>query len=131
MNAYEKKKPLCQIKFYDFINVQIGEEESKEPKKVVWDGHTASMEKVTQKARENISIEEQIKTIHKVKGFMYVPADPSTHKRGRVRQPKSWRRLMLSTLIILVIDVAQIIKDILFYVFAIYIIKCIINQYKC
>lgn len=130
MNAYEKKT-LCQIKFYDFINVQIGEEESKEPKKVVWDGHTASMEKVTQKARENISIEEQIKTIHKVKGFMYVPADPSTLKRGRVRQPKSWRRLMLSTLIILVIDVAQIIKDILFYVFAIYIIECIINQYKC
>ncbi|XP_048747370.2 splicing factor 3A subunit 1-like [Ostrea edulis] len=52
------------------IGKKIGEEETKEPKKVVWDGHTASMEKVTQKARENISIEEQIKTIHKVKGFM-------------------------------------------------------------
>ena len=48
---------------------QIGEEEKRE-KKVVWDGHTASMEKVTQKARENISIEEQIATIHKAKGLM-------------------------------------------------------------
>ncbi|KAK3096249.1 hypothetical protein FSP39_024939 [Pinctada imbricata] len=52
------------------VGKKIGEEETKEPKKVVWDGHTASMEKVTQKARENISIEEQIKVIHKVKGFM-------------------------------------------------------------
>lgn len=50
---------------------QIGEEEKKE-KKVVWDGHTASMEKVTQKARENITIEEQIAVIHKVKGLLYV-----------------------------------------------------------
>jgi splicing factor 3A subunit 1 len=38
--------------------------------KVIWDGHTASMEKVTQKARENISIEEQIATIHKVQGLV-------------------------------------------------------------
>jgi hypothetical protein len=30
----------------------------------------ASMEKVTQKARENISIEEQIATIHKTKGLV-------------------------------------------------------------
>lgn len=48
---------------------QIGEEERKE-QRVVWDGHTASMEKVTQKARENISIEEQIATIHKTKGLV-------------------------------------------------------------
>ena len=48
---------------------QIGEEERKD-QRVVWDGHTASMEKVTQKARENISIEEQIATIHKTKGLV-------------------------------------------------------------
>lgn len=51
------------------IGKKIGEEEKKE-KKVVWDGHTASMEKVTQKARENITIEEQIAVIHKVKGLL-------------------------------------------------------------
>ncbi|KAL5004725.1 hypothetical protein ScPMuIL_018181 [Solemya velum] len=51
------------------IGKKIGEEEKKE-KKVVWDGHTASMEKITQKARENISIEEQIAVIHKVKGLV-------------------------------------------------------------
>ena len=38
--------------------------------KVIWDGHTASMERVTQKARENISIEEQIAVIHKNKGLV-------------------------------------------------------------
>lgn len=51
------------------IGKKIGEEEKKE-KKIVWDGHTASMEKVTQKARENISIEDQIAVIHKVKGLV-------------------------------------------------------------
>jgi len=48
---------------------QIGEED-KRATKVVWDGHTASMEKVSQRARENISIEEQIATIHKTKGLL-------------------------------------------------------------
>ena len=52
-----------------FIAPQIGEEEHK-VQKVVWDGHSASMEKVSQKARENISIEEQIAVIHKVKGLV-------------------------------------------------------------
>ena len=50
--------------------LQIGEEEKKEKAKVIWDGHTASMEKVSQKARENITIEDQIAVIHKVKGFL-------------------------------------------------------------
>lgn len=59
---------MSLISFID-NNLQIGEEEKKD-KKVVWDGHTASMEKVTQKARENISIEEQIAVIHKVKGLV-------------------------------------------------------------
>ena len=51
------------------VCVQIGEED-KRATKVVWDGHTASMEKVSQRARENISIEEQIATIHKTKGLL-------------------------------------------------------------
>lgn len=51
------------------IGKKIGEEE-KRATKVVWDGHTASMEKVSQRARENISIEEQIATIHKTKGLV-------------------------------------------------------------
>lgn len=60
------------------IGKKIGEEERRE-KKVIWDGHTASMEKVTQKARENISIEEQIAVIHKVKGLV---ADEEKEKIG-------------------------------------------------
>ncbi|XP_055868516.1 splicing factor 3A subunit 1-like [Biomphalaria glabrata] len=52
------------------IGKKIGEEEKKETK-VVWDGHTASMEKVSQLARENISIEEQIATIHRAKGLVH------------------------------------------------------------
>ncbi|KAL4220170.1 splicing factor 3a [Mactra antiquata] len=54
------------------IGKKIGEEEDegKKEKKVVWDGHTASMEKVAQKARENFSIDEQIANIHKVKGLV-------------------------------------------------------------
>ncbi|XP_063430548.1 splicing factor 3A subunit 1-like [Mytilus trossulus] len=60
------------------IGKKIGEEERKE-QRVVWDGHTASMEKVTQKARENISIEEQIATIHKTKGLV---ADEEKEKIG-------------------------------------------------
>lgn len=51
------------------IGKKIGEEDKKATK-VVWDGHTASMEKVSQRARENISIEEQIATIHKTKGLV-------------------------------------------------------------
>ncbi|KAK3603715.1 hypothetical protein CHS0354_023328 [Potamilus streckersoni] len=52
------------------IGKKIGEEDERKKEKVVWDGHTASMEKVTQKARENISIEEQIAVIHKAKGLL-------------------------------------------------------------
>ncbi|XP_060586452.1 splicing factor 3A subunit 1-like [Ruditapes philippinarum] len=54
------------------IGKKLGEEEDegKKDKKVVWDGHTASMEKVAQKARENFSIDEQIANIHKVKGLV-------------------------------------------------------------
>jgi splicing factor 3A subunit 1 len=52
------------------IGKKIGEEEKKEKTKVIWDGHSASMEKVSQKARENITIEDQIAVIHKVKGLL-------------------------------------------------------------
>ena len=49
--------------------LQLGEEEKKETK-VIWDGHSTSMEKVTQKARENITVEDQIAVIHKNKGLL-------------------------------------------------------------
>ena len=49
---------------------QIGEEETRSNEKMVWDGHSASMEKVSQKARENISVEQQIANIHKSKGLV-------------------------------------------------------------
>lgn len=51
------------------IGKKIGESEERKPQKVIWDGHTASMERVTQKARENISIDDQIASIHK-SGFV-------------------------------------------------------------
>lgn len=52
--------------------LQIGEEEKKRPEKVTWDGHTGSMEAATRAARANITIEEQILQIHKIKGLLYV-----------------------------------------------------------
>jgi len=61
------------------IGKKIGEEDKKEKTKVVWDGHSASMEKVSQKARENITIEDQIAVIHKVQGLV---ADDEKEKIG-------------------------------------------------
>ena len=61
------------------IGRKIGEEDKKEKTKVIWDGHSASMEKVSQKARENITIEDQIAGIHKVKGLV---ADDEKEKIG-------------------------------------------------
>jgi len=61
------------------IGKKIGEEDKKEKAKVVWDGHSASMEKVSQKARENITIEDQIAVIHKVQGLV---ADDEKEKIG-------------------------------------------------
>ncbi|XP_035224925.1 splicing factor 3A subunit 1-like isoform X2 [Stegodyphus dumicola] len=52
------------------IGKKIGEEEKKRPEKVTWDGHTASMEAATRAARANITIEEQIQQIHKIKGLL-------------------------------------------------------------
>ena len=61
------------------IGKKIGEQDTREKAKVIWDGHTASMEKVTQRARENITISEQIAVIHKVKGLV---ADEEKEKIG-------------------------------------------------
>lgn len=53
------------------IGKKIGEEEDTSSKqKVIWDGHTASMEATTRKAQANISIEEQIAALHKAKGLL-------------------------------------------------------------
>uniref|UniRef100_A0A293MY77 Splicing factor 3A subunit 1 n=1 Tax=Ornithodoros erraticus TaxID=265619 RepID=A0A293MY77_ORNER len=52
------------------IGKKIGEEERRLPEKVTWDGHTGSMEAATKAARANITIEEQIQQIHKIKGLL-------------------------------------------------------------
>ncbi|XP_076067549.1 splicing factor 3a subunit 1 [Oratosquilla oratoria] len=65
------------------IGKKIGEEEKRE-EKVTWDGHTASMEAATRAARANISINEQIHQIHKVKGLL-----PDEEKEKIGPQPKS------------------------------------------
>ena len=48
-----------------FFPIQIGEEDKKPQEKVVWDGHSASMERVTQKARDNIG--QQMAAIQKAR----------------------------------------------------------------
>ena len=52
------------------IGRKVGEEEKKEKVKVTWDGHSSSSEKVIQKIRENVSIEQQIADIHKSRGML-------------------------------------------------------------
>ncbi|XP_050303574.1 splicing factor 3A subunit 1 [Anthonomus grandis grandis] len=52
------------------IGKKIGEEESRKDEKVTWDGHTSSVEAATRAARANITLEEQIHQIHKVKGLL-------------------------------------------------------------
>lgn len=52
------------------IGRKIGEEEQRKHEKVTWDGHMNSMEATSRAARANISIEEQIQHIHKVKGLL-------------------------------------------------------------
>lgn len=51
------------------IGKKAGEEE-KRGDKVVWDGHTASMERATKLAQANITLDEQIEAIHKAKGLI-------------------------------------------------------------
>uniref|UniRef100_A0A1B6CAA6 Splicing factor 3A subunit 1 n=1 Tax=Clastoptera arizonana TaxID=38151 RepID=A0A1B6CAA6_9HEMI len=52
------------------IGKKIGEEDKKKEDKVTWDGHTSSVEAATRAARANITIEDQIHQIHKVKGLL-------------------------------------------------------------
>ncbi|XP_072163145.1 splicing factor 3A subunit 1-like [Diadema setosum] len=58
------------------IETQIGkkigeeEEEDKNKQKVIWDGHSASMEATTRKAQAGITLEDQINAFHKSKGLL-------------------------------------------------------------
>ncbi|KAF7280365.1 splicing factor 3a subunit 1 [Rhynchophorus ferrugineus] len=52
------------------IGKKIGEEDIRKDEKVTWDGHTSSVEAATRAARANITLEEQIHQIHKVKGLL-------------------------------------------------------------
>ena len=52
------------------IGKKIGEEDVRKDDKVTWDGHSSSIEATTRAASSNISIEEQIHQIHKVKGLL-------------------------------------------------------------
>ncbi|XP_014223741.1 splicing factor 3A subunit 1 [Trichogramma pretiosum] len=52
------------------IGKKIGEEDKKKDDKVTWDGHTSSVEAATRAARANITLEDQIHQIHKVKGLI-------------------------------------------------------------
>ncbi|CAI6348140.1 unnamed protein product [Macrosiphum euphorbiae] len=53
------------------IGKKIGEEESRKDDKATWDGHTSSVEAATRAARANITLEDQIHQIHKVKGLIH------------------------------------------------------------
>ncbi|XP_028399684.1 splicing factor 3A subunit 1-like [Dendronephthya gigantea] len=53
-----------------FIGQKFGEEDVKQPEKVTWDGHTASISATAQKAAAGISLEEQIEQIHKQIGMV-------------------------------------------------------------
>ena len=64
------------------IGKKMGEEEDparKEPVKPQWDGFKSSVEAVKAAGRANVSIEEQIQQIHKVKGLL---PDPDKDKIG-------------------------------------------------
>ncbi|XP_067623072.1 splicing factor 3A subunit 1 [Eurosta solidaginis] len=52
------------------IGKKLGEEEKKKDDRVTWDGHTSSVEAATRAARANITLEDQIHQIHKVKGLL-------------------------------------------------------------
>ncbi|CAJ0761193.1 15330_t:CDS:2, partial [Entrophospora sp. SA101] len=47
----------------------FGTEETEIGRKVVWDGHTASINMATQRAAAGVSIDEQIAAIHRSKGL--------------------------------------------------------------
>lgn len=66
------------------IGKKMGEEERREPQKPQWDGYKSSVESVKSAGRANISIEEQIQQIHKVKGLL---PDPEKDRIGPVVTP--------------------------------------------
>ncbi|XP_015364647.1 PREDICTED: splicing factor 3A subunit 1-like isoform X1 [Diuraphis noxia] len=53
------------------IGKKIGEKEIKKDDKATWDGYTSSVEATTRAARANITLEDQIHQIHKVKGLIH------------------------------------------------------------
>lgn len=53
------------------IGKKLGEEETKKDDRVTWDGHTSSVEAATRAARANITLEDQIHQIHKVRNLKY------------------------------------------------------------
>ncbi|XP_014252528.1 splicing factor 3A subunit 1 [Cimex lectularius] len=75
------------------IGKKIGEEDKKKDDKVTWDGHTSSVEAATRAARANITIEEQIHQIHKVKGLLpdeekeKIGPKPVTRAGGVIQPP--------------------------------------------
>lgn len=52
------------------IGKKLGEEEPRKDERVTWDGHTSSVEAATRAAARNITLEDQIHQIHKVKGLI-------------------------------------------------------------
>lgn len=69
------------------IGKKIGEEDKRKEDKVTWDGHTSSVEAATRAARANITLEDQIHQIHKVKGLL-----PDEEKEKIGPKPASTRR---------------------------------------
>ncbi|OAF65971.1 Pre-mRNA-splicing factor [Intoshia linei] len=56
------------------IGRKIGEDTSSKPKqeeRITWDGHASSIESVSQRARKDITIEDQIKIIHRSQGLVH------------------------------------------------------------
>uniref|UniRef100_A0A8D9DQP7 Splicing factor 3A subunit 1 n=1 Tax=Cacopsylla melanoneura TaxID=428564 RepID=A0A8D9DQP7_9HEMI len=68
------------------IGKKIGEEDTRKDDKVTWDGHTSSVESATRAARANITLEDQIHQIHKVKGLL---PDEEKEKIGPKRSHSS------------------------------------------
>ncbi|KAI8141428.1 Pre-mRNA splicing factor PRP21 like protein-domain-containing protein [Fennellomyces sp. T-0311] len=61
--------------------IHEAEEEAKKKERVIWDGHSATINLATQRAAQHTSIEEQIAAIHRSKGFTgdtYGPRMPET-----------------------------------------------------
>lgn len=83
------------------IGKKIGEEEVKAKDKITWDGYSSSAEATSRAATRNITIEDQIQQIHKIKGLVedenkpdkigpaFVPPQSGGHHRDRDRDRDS------------------------------------------